>query len=357
MATTYQCVNCGSSRVFDPNSGTLKCPNCETEEIINAKAQHIDHPLANYTDYLQALEQKNSEKTIAAHEPKSCTHCGAIIEMDENSTATTCPYCDSPFVSVSKQMTRIPPDGILPFKVNKNKVDQIFRDWLKGRWLAPSSLKRLAEKGRIQAVYLPFWVFDAHVDCVYKADGGIHRQETFRNSKGEMQTRIVTDWYPTKGSIHHFFDDVAIIASQSVDRSLVRGIRNDYSTAKTYAFDDRFLAGFGAEIYGIEMPDAHNEAVREMNDSMYVLVQNDVLQRYNEVRNIRMNLNFSDEKFKQLLLPIYVTAYGFEGKTYQVLVNGETGEISGEYPKSYLKIALIIFAVAAFIMLYYYLTQ
>lgn len=354
MSKAYQCMNCGGTRVFDPKSGTLKCPNCDSMEEIAAQPQDTDHPLSYYDEALRLVTgQETSQK---GHETMSCSSCGAVIEMAENATATTCPYCDSPIVLAEKQLSHIPPDGVLPFKIAKSEVDEIFRNWLKGRWLAPNSLKRLAQKGQIQSMYLPFWVFDADVDCDYTAQGGTHYQETYQDSEGQTRTRTRTEWEFTRGHVRQFFDDVAILASRSVDANLARDVRN-CSTNATFAFDDRYLAGHGSELYGIEMPEAHQTARTEMENGMYSLVRQDVLRYYDEVSNISMDLDFSDETYKQLLLPIYITAYGFKGKIYQVLVNGETGEISGEYPKSYIKIALLVIVVAGLLALFYYLTQ
>jgi hypothetical protein len=42
-------------------------------------------------------------------------------------------------------------------------------------------------------------------------------------------------------------------------------------------------------------------------------------------------------------------AYNFEGKTYNVLINGETGKIKGEAPVSKVKVIAIILIIIAII--------
>ena len=44
-------------------------------------------------------------------------------------------------------------------------------------------------------------------------------------------------------------------------------------------------------------------------------------------------------------MPIYTTAYTYKGKKYHVLINGQSGDVKGDYPKSPIKIALIAAAV------------
>jgi len=41
-------------------------------------------------------------------------------------------------------------------------------------------------------------------------------------------------------------------------------------------------------------------------------------------------------------LPVWIGAYRFQGKVYQVAVNARTGEVQGERPYSAAKIALLI---------------
>jgi hypothetical protein len=52
-----------------------------------------------------------------------------------------------------------------------------------------------------------------------------------------------------------------------------------------------------------------------------------------------------------LLLPIYAGAYQFGGKTYQIVVNGRTGEVQGGRPYSWVKIgALVLFILLVIII-------
>jgi hypothetical protein len=50
-------------------------------------------------------------------------------------------------------------------------------------------------------------------------------------------------------------------------------------------------------------------------------------------------------------LPVYAGAYRYNGKTYQIMVNGRTGEIQGERPYSFWKIALLVLTILIFVMI------
>jgi hypothetical protein len=50
--------------------------------------------------------------------------------------------------------------------------------------------------------------------------------------------------------------------------------------------------------------------------------------------------------WKHLLLPLWVVAYRYRGKTWRLVVNGQTGQVDGEAPLSWAKILLLVLVVA-----------
>ncbi len=67
-----------------------------------------------------------------------------------------------------------------------------------------------------------------------------------------------------------------------------------------------------------------------------------------------IDTNLSDVTFKHVLLPVWMAAYKYRGKTYRFVVNGQSGRVQGERPYSAWKIAaavslgLVLLAVAAY---------
>ncbi|MDZ4085590.1 MAG: hypothetical protein U1E69_02190, partial [Tabrizicola sp.] len=64
-------------------------------------------------------------------------------------------------------------------------------------------------------------------------------------------------------------------------------------------------------------------------------------QRVNDV-----DTRWSGETFKHILLPVWMAAYKYNGKSYRFLVNGQTGEVQGERPWSVWKIAFAVLLAA-----------
>lgn len=323
---------------FDANVQALKCPNCGTEvDIENDPTSIVEHNL----DIHAMRKIKVEEKTSTSME---CEGCGAHVEVDKTSTATTCPYCGSHYVLSQKQLDSIVPDGVIPFKIDKNKVESIFTNWIKGRWLAPNILKTLYQKDKIQGIYMPYWTFDANTRTHYTAMGGINHRVEYEDENGEKKVRIETRWYPTSGNINHFFDDILVSASNKLDEILLIGVQPS-STRNIVSYSPDYMSGYCAEIYTVDLKDAHNEALAKMNRRLRSKAESDVLRRYDCVRALRLNTSYSDETYKHIFVPVYSTAYTYKDKRYNVLINGETGEIRGEYPKSIAKITAIIILI------------
>jgi hypothetical protein len=53
-----------------------------------------------------------------------------------------------------------------------------------------------------------------------------------------------------------------------------------------------------------------------------------------------MTADFADEVWRYILLPVYIAAYTFEGNTYQVMINGQSGTVAGQKPVAWWKIWL-----------------
>lgn len=345
-STVYKCESCGGIMEFDVKSQGLKCPNCgNCQEISNDDSKIEEHKLTLDIARKIRVEQKET-KTM------ECKGCGAFIEVGGHDTATKCPYCGSSYVLADKQAETLIPDGVVPFKIDKNDAHQRFNNWMKKRLLAPNELKNLYQRGGFQGVYIPYWTFDAQASFSYSGEGGKDRRVTRRDSDGKTQTYIETDWYHTSGYIEHFFDDVQIPASIRYKKGLFKGVE-PYNLKQLSSYSPDYISGYLSENYSIGLEDGHREAAGIMVNEVSRMAERDIERRYDRSRNVRVNGDFSRETYKHILIPVYSTTYNYKNETYNVMINGQTGKVSGDYPKSFIKIALIVIAlIIAFIIFY-----
>lgn len=68
-------------------------------------------------------------------------------------------------------------------------------------------------------------------------------------------------------------------------------------------------------------------------------------------RNLDVEATFSGQTFKHILVPIWLIAYTYGAKTFQVVVNGYTGSIAGRQPLSWIKITLAVLVMLVLLIL------
>jgi hypothetical protein len=69
-------------------------------------------------------------------------------------------------------------------------------------------------------------------------------------------------------------------------------------------------------------------------------------------RNLQVDSRYADQRFKHILVPVWLLTYTYGHKVYQVAANGVTGQMAGDRPWSWIKITLLI--IVALIVLYLY---
>ena len=72
-------------------------------------------------------------------------------------------------------------------------------------------------------------------------------------------------------------------------------------------------------------------------------------------RNLSVNATFTGQTFKHILAPIWLLTYVYGATSYQVVVNGVTGTMSGSRPWSWIKVSLVVLAALILFLLFVYL--
>ncbi len=114
-------------------------------------------------------------------------------------------------------------------------------------------------------------------------------------------------------------------------------------------YDPRYLSGFLAEEYAVDLPDAVGVAKERMTQEIYAACAREV--PGDTQRNLSVATAWSGLATKNALLPVWISAYEYGGKTFRFLVNGVTGKVDGSAPFSAAKIALAVLAALVLVLL------
>lgn len=349
---TFPCSGCGAKLSFAPGTRKLHCEFCGTQNDIAENDSRVEE--LDFDTYLKALEGK--QETFD-EEHVRCDKCGAEQNLPSHVFASACSFCGANVVSKSYANRRIKPKAILPFAVDRARAQEAFRRWVKGLWLAPGELKKYAQSDAgVTGTYIPFWTYDCRTSSDYRGQRGedyyTTERYTTRNSAGESvtQTRQVkhTHWTPASGHVDCFHDDVLVIASQSLPREL-RGATMEWKLTALVPYQPEFVSGFRAEAYQIGLREGYPLAKEQIDSRIYGLVRADIGGDQQRVDGIATQ--YSEVRFKHVLLPVWISAYRFRDKTYRFLVNGQTGEVAGESPLSWQKVTWIVVVVIVIVLL------
>ena len=378
----FPCRACGAKLSFAPGTETLKCPYCGTGNDIPKSADTVEE--LGLDDWLKQLEDAHETHQ---QEQVKCQNCGGEQTLPANLFATSCTFCGSPITSKGYAQRLIKPKSLVPFKVTKLQAQEKWRAWIRGLWLAPSALKNFAQgDGGIKGIYIPYWTFDAQTYTNYSGQRGDNYTENYQttNDKGERVTesRTRTDWTNVSGNVSFFHDDVLVPASNSfaaassknvgaaqtqqvmravggtglstavgaLTSKLAGGFRT-WNTKELVPYQEEYIAGFQAEAYQVGLKDAFVSGKQQIDNRVEDLVRSDIGGDHQRITSI--NTQYSHLTFKHILLPMWVSAYLFSGKIYRFLVNGQSGEVVGESPKSGWKIFFLVCGIllALFVLL------
>jgi len=339
----FPCVQCGADLRFAPGLTRLTCSYCGHEQDIpEIEDDHRNAALVPL-DYREALANALPAAEIEETRVSACPSCGSQVEFDPTLHATECPFCGTPVVSDTGTNRHIKPQAVLPFVLRESDARDAMRTWLKGLWFAPNGLKQYARQERpLAGLYVPYWAFDAQTRSRYRGERGVHYYVTVTvNGKQQRQRR--TRWTPVSGSVARHFLDVLIMASQALPRKYLRALE-PWQLDDLQPYRPEFLSGFRAEAYSVQLPDGYDLARERMEE----VIRTDVRRAIGgDVQRIHsLDTEAWDEKFKHLLLPIWMAAYKYRDKSFRFVVNAQSGKVRGERPYSAWKIAFAVITAA-----------
>ncbi|MDE3722285.1 hypothetical protein PWG71_12880 [Nocardiopsis sp. N85] len=342
----FPCGACGARLEYSAGARQMRCPYCGSQEKIPEATREVrEHAV-------QTLFARRPAEGLARHR-FVCQGCGAHVQGDHLSQV--CQFCTAPLVTDDSADVQVPPEAVLPFTVDRGAARDALSTWTKSRWFAPNSLKKVNEAERFKSTYLPHWTFDAQTVSDYKGQRGEYYwvTETYttqENGKTVTKTRQVrkTRWYPARGRVSRFFDDVLVNGTTQVAPEKVDALKPwPLQQARPYAHE--YLAGHEALRYDVEPEQGLDRAKQVMARTIEQDCKHDI--GGDEQRVSSVSTAYSAVTGKLLLMPVWAGAYLHGGKTWQIVVNGCTGEVQGERPYSAVKITAAVLAAVLLIVL------
>jgi len=336
---SFKCQYCGGVISYSAAERQLTCPHCGRAQEIDAK--QVGQAATEFEFTLKTMEHTQygwgEEKQELV-----CESCGAMVAVEPDVLTSTCAFCGSNHVLArSASNDDLRPTALVPFSVDQNQCHSLVTEWLGRGWMHPSELQSIHASQEMSGIYLPFWTFDAHVQAAWKAEVGIKKRKRYY-ADGEWKTRTVIEWNWRSGQEHLPTNDHLVPGTAQVSQIILhKTMPFDLDGLVEYAAS--YLAGWQAKTYDVELQKAWDVARKEMRKRIKQACYKDTGSSH--VRNMRMTTRFADEQWRYILLPVYLASYHFKDRTFQVMVNGQTGSVAGQKPVAWLRVWLVIAAI------------
>lgn len=326
---------------YAPGTASLTCTYCGAANQIESSTGSIEE-----MDFHAQLAALKLVADAVERRVVKCDACAAEVEPPAHVTAMDCPYCGF-HLNITLRTTRcLKPKGLLPFHITREEAQAKFKGWLKSRWFAPSRLKSYARsESRLNGIYVPYWTYDSDTISHYTGQRGDAYYVTRGTGKNRRRERRIR-WTNVSGTVRVDFNDVLILASRGLPNTMAARLE-PWDLAELVSYDDAYLSGFQSECYQIDLEQGFDAARVIMDQRIGEAIHSDI--GGDEQRISSVNTAYNAVTFKHILLPLWISAYRFHQKVYRFLVNARTGEVQGERPYSWVKIAFAIMAALAVI--------
>ena len=324
----YKCPCCGGAIEFDSTAQKMKCPYCRTEFDMETLQGYDDALKTEQPDDMQWETAAGGEWQQGETENLRsyvCKSCGGEIVGDENTAATSCPFCGNPVVMMGQFSGALKPDLVIPFKLDKNAAKAGLMQHLSGKRLLPKIFKDQNHIDEIKGIYVPFWLFDTDADA----------QVRYRTTKVRVWSDSKYDYTDTShflvnrsGSVS--FEHIPVDGSTKMPDDLMESIE-PFNFSAAVDFQTAYLAGYLADKYDVDAEQSierANERVKRSTEEVFA----STVHGYQTVITESSNIRLHGGKAKYALYPVWILNTTWQGKKYTFAMNGQTGKFVGDLP-------------------------
>ncbi len=325
----FLCAQCGGHMEFDLNAEKLTCRYCGNTQSVEEKSAADQERVIS-----EVLPTESGHRWAVSQQQLACEQCGAHSLWPPGQAAVACPYCGShQLIESAETEALVDPQALAVMQVDQPAAAKRIGDWLGQGWTTPDDLKKAARKSELRPAYYPFWTFDGTLEIHWACE-----INTGTSSR--------PNWVSRTGVEYEMFDDVLIAGLKSLKTKTLNRLGH-FNLKDVVEFKPDFLAGWPALTYDRPLARAtllaREQIVKKVRRELHFRVLPGQQKRQLNTGGV----NWSDMTFKHILLPVWIGSYRYKGVEYPIMVNGQTGTVTGEKPRDRLKLFGIIASVVA----------
>lgn len=249
-----------------------------------------------------------------------CDACGGSVAFDAERQAARCLFCGSVAVHADDGGEAVlVPDAMLPFEVTQPDADARFRRWARSSWWYPAPLRHLAIE--LHALLLPVWRFEAALETHWA---------------GLVSARTRSGKRPRAG-VEHAELSTRVPASMGLGEAELRALQ---------PFREGAAARFDRSLPH-EVPALSERAAAEVARGQLEQEHRERIIRSQRLTRCNCSVLTQFRDARLTMVPIYIGSFRWRGRPWRLVINGQTGAVTGRAPLDHRKIAAVVSAAVA----------
>lgn len=326
------CRGCGGAMRFGIDAQHVQCVDCGVGETMKTLSEIAPlHRAPRNTVPLASPTASGEDSSVDERlKEVTCPTCGGAEIFTGTLASTSCPFCATELqrsdVHDAPDSLRV--DGIIPFAVTEQQARQAIDEWTAKQRLAHDSFSADVVVDTMQSMYFGAYLYD--LTCATNYTG--RRGDEYVTSDGERKIR----WQAANGQRRDTFSNSIVIATDRIGEEHSARLA-PWPFASICDFDRAFLAGHPS--HAVDQPPEHYvskglEVIDpQIAHSIEMVIGGD------HQRIVTRNTIVEAAAHRHLLVPIWMSRLTYRGQTHHLVVNGATGVVSGDAPRSTVKVA------------------
>ncbi len=323
MLDSCKCSNCGGYMTFDASLGKLRCLSCKQEEV-------VEHYEAQFEPY--ACQDEGNIYQDEEARQYLCRQCGSAIITDNRSALSNCPFCGNLMTLGERLSGEDAPAQVIPFKISEKEAAKAFRKWRRKLPFSPHDFPRGEEAGKVMAIYFPVMCYDLRAQGEAMVDA--LRRKRLATQEDEREE---VSHYALYRKNDLFFPQILVSNSGNISDSLLEKLGPyDFHHAQSFSTVHlgRCFSEKNAKSPEEVFPVAQKKAEKYVEE--YIL---DSIHDYEEAVIDEKKYEIGKSAAIFALLPVWLVMRHGQEEEYVFAMNGQTGKVASDPPRSWVKVA------------------
>jgi len=346
MADSIKCPNCSGNLVFDADRQVMYCDYCMStfnpSELKNTILPETDAD-TNAGERIRSEKAKTKIRKALGDDGQVfvCNACGASVVADKNTSATFCAFCGSPALINQRLTDEFSPDYIIPFEYGKDEAVNKFFKWCKGGRWTPIDFVSKKNIEKLTGLYVPFWLYNVESSVDIAGEGVSEHSVTVGNT-----TTVTTSYYQVGRKSNLAWNKIPLDGATRIDDELMEAIE-PFRYKDMKKFDPVYMQGFFAERYDLSGDDLKPRLIDRVKKYITQEISPTVKQYNKSFKVTSDDSVIYEPEMLYAMLPVWFLHYKYSGKDYYFCMNGQTGEVAGVAPVSWIKRLVLFCSVLA----------